>query len=297
MKKAAVIFNKKSGRTKNRPMEYGIIEQLTAIGCDVEILYTPPEGARKLAEKKAGDSDLIVAAGGDGTIGEVIGGITESGYKPLLSILPAGTVNDYARTLGIPLDLKDTVRGLSEKQRIIEADVIRYNDQYAGYLIALGDFMESFTRVKSETKNRFGSLAYLYNGIQALITMKPYDIRITMGDEEITERSLLTIVANSSSVGSFESLLPEASLDDGFLHILNITESSPAEILEIIWLTVRGRISEHKNVRYIKTGRLKIEADRLSVMDVDGDPHPFEPLDISLLKGRIRVSIPGKSMK
>src|SRR5699024_7317698 len=84
---------------------------------------------------------------------------------------------------------------------------------------------------------------------------------------------------------------------DGFLHILNITESSPAEILEIIWLTVRGRISEHKNVRYIKTGRLKIEADRLSVMDVDGDPHPFEPLDISLLKGRVRVSIPGKSMK
>src|SRR5699024_2277083 len=109
--------------------------------------------------------------------------------------------------------------------------------------------------------------------------------------------SLLTIVANSSSVGSFESLLPEASLDDGFLHILNITESSPAEILEIIWLTVRGRISEHKNVRYIKTGRLQIEADRLSVMDVDVDPPACEWHDVSLQKRRIHVSIAGKSMK
>ena len=119
MKKAAVIFNKKSGRTKDRPMEYEIIEQLGSAGYDVEILYTPPEGAKQLAKEKAEGADLIVAAGGDGTIGEVIGGITESGCKPLLSILPAGTVNDYARTLGLPLDLKDTIRDLSEKQRTI----------------------------------------------------------------------------------------------------------------------------------------------------------------------------------
>src|SRR5699024_5546169 len=292
MKKAAVIFNKKSGRTKDRPMEYEIIEQLSSAGYDVEILYTPPEGARQLAKEKASGSDLIVAAGGDGTIGEVIGGITESGCKPLLSILPAGTVNDYARTLSLPRNLKDTIRRRSEKRRTIEADVIRYNDQYAGYLVALGDFMESFTRVKSETKNRFGSIAYLHNGIRALATMKPYDVRITMADEEITGASLLTIVANASSVGSFERLLPEATLDDGNLHVLNIRESSAKEIMEIIWLALRGSITEHKNVRYIKTEWLKIEADRLSVMDVDGDPHPFVPLDISLLRGRIRVSIP-----
>ncbi|KKK32929.1 hypothetical protein WN59_12845 [Salinicoccus sediminis] len=294
MKKAAVIFNKKSGRTKDRPMEYEIIEQLGSAGYDVEILYTPPEGARQLAKEKAAGSDLIVAAGGDGTIGEVIGGITESGCKPLLSVLPAGTVNDYARTLGLPLDLNDTISALSEKQRTIEADVIRYNDQYAGYLIALGDFMESFTRVKSETKNRFGSIAYLHTGIRALVTMKPYEVRITLADEEIMEQSLLTIVANASSVGSFERLLPEASLDDGNLHVLNIRESSPKEILEIIWLALKNRITEHKNVRYLKTEWLKVEADRLSVMDVDGDPYPFEPLDISLLKGRVRVSIPEK---
>lgn len=294
MKKATVIFNKKSGKERKNRVEYQIIEQLTGIGYDVEVLYTPPEGARSLASEKAQDSDLIVSAGGDGTIGEIIGGIVESGGNPLLSILPAGTVNDYARTLGMTLDLEEAVKGLSRTQKIVEADVVNYNDKYAGYLVAVGDFMESFTRVSSETKNRYGNLAYLYKGLQALINMKTYEVNIEMDEEEILSTSLLTIIANSSSVGSFDRLIPEARLDDGFLHVLNITESNPKEILEIIYLAVRGRIAEHKNVRYARTRSLKLMTDRIKVMDVDGDGHPFEQSDIKLLPGRIKVSLPGE---
>lgn len=295
MKKAAVIFNEKSGRTKKHPVEYQIIEQLTDLGYEAKILYTPSTGARTLALQNAKECDLIVSIGGDGTIGEIIGGITESGGNPLLTILPAGTVNDYARTLGLPLDLEEAVEALSRPQKIVEADVVRYNDKYAGYLIALGDFMESFTRVRSETKNRYGTLAYLYKGIRGLMTMKPYDIKIKTTEEQITASSLATIVANASSVGSFSRLLPDAALDDGALHVLNIGESNTKDILEIIWLAMKGRIAEHKNVRYIKSRQLKITADGLEVMNVDGDTHPFEPLDIKLVPGRIRISIPEKS--
>lgn len=294
MKNAAVIFNKKSGRKKKNPVEYRIIEQLTGIGYDVEILYTPAEGARSLAAQAAKNSDLIVSAGGDGTIGEIIGGIVESGKNPSLSILPAGTVNDYARALGISLDLDEAVKGLAETQKIIEADVVKYNDAYAGYLVALGDFMESFTRVSSETKNRYGKLAYLYKGIKALMTMKTYEVKIEMDNADISSASLLTIVANASSVGSFDRLIPKARLDDGFLHVLNITESNPKEILEIIYLALRGRIAEHENVHYAKTRALKVMTEGIEVMDVDGDGHPFEPLDMKLLPGRIKISLPGE---
>lgn len=295
MKKASVIFNRKSGRKKKQPVEYRIIDQLTRIGYDVDILYTESDGGKSLARRIAPKSDRIVAVGGDGTVGAVIGGIIESGAAPELSILPAGTVNDYARTLGIPLDLEEAVQTLSKPQRIIEADVVKYNDAYAAYLIALGDFMESFTRVRSETKNRYGTLAYLYKGIRGLMSMKPYDIKIETEEEQITASSLATIVANASSVGSFSRLLPDAALDDGALHVLNIKDSNTKDILEIIWLAMKGRIAEHKNVRYIKSRQLKITADRLEVMNVDGDAHPFGPLGIKLVPGRIRISIPEKS--
>lgn len=295
MKKAVVILNKKSGRKKKHPVEYQIIEQLTGLGYEAEILYTPSTGARTLALQNAKECDLIVSVGGDGTIGEIIGGITESGGNPLLTILPAGTVNDYARTLGLPLDFEEAVEALSRPQKIVEADAVEYNGKYAGYLIALGDFMESFTRVRSETKNRYGTLAYLYKGIRGLMTMKPYDIKIETEEEQITASSLATIVANASSVGSFSRLLPDAALDDGALHVLNIKDSNTKDILEIIWLAMKGRIAEHKNVRYIKSRQLKITADRLEVMNVDGDAHPFGPLGIKLVPGRIRISIPEKS--
>ncbi|WP_411842527.1 diacylglycerol/lipid kinase family protein [Salinicoccus sp. HZC-1] len=292
MKKASVIFNRKSGRKKKYPVEYRIIDQLTRTGYDVEILYTESDGGKSLARRIAPKSDRIVAVGGDGTIGEVIGGIVESGAAPELSILPAGTVNDYARTLGISLNLEGAVKNLSKPQRIIEADVVKYNDVHAAYLIALGDFMESFTQVTSSRKNRYGTLAYLRAGLQALLTMKTYNVKIETGNEEITASSLLTIVANASSVGSFSKLLPKAKLDDHRLHILNVEASNPKEIIEIIALALRGRIAEHKRVRYIQARQVKINTDRLEVMDVDGDSYPFEPLDIELLPARIRLSIP-----
>lgn len=295
MKKASVIFNKKSGKKRKYPAEYNIIEQLTRIGYDVEILYTPSTGARLIAAEAARYSDLIVASGGDGTIGEVIGGIAESGGNPLLSILPAGTVNDYARALGIPLNLQEAVESLSSPQEIIEADVVAYNDRHAGYLIALGDFMESFTKVASESKKQYGKLAYLNKGIRALAKMKPYEIRIKHDGGEISATTLATIVSSAPSVGSFNSLIPQAELDDGLLHVLNIAESNPKEILEIIYLAARGRITEHKNIRYIRSSHLEIVTDRLEMMNIDGDAFPFEPLDVRLIPGRVRISRPKKS--
>ncbi|MHC0551842.1 diacylglycerol/lipid kinase family protein [Salinicoccus sp. CNSTN-B1] len=120
------------------------------------------------------------------------------------------------------------------------------NDRHIAYLIALGDFMESFTRVGSTAKNRFGIFAYLYAGLRALVTMKTYRVKIETESEKVMSDSILTIVANTSSVGSFEKLLPHASIDDRHLHILNITPSNPKAIIEIIIAAFRGRLLSTK---------------------------------------------------
>ncbi|MFC3418748.1 diacylglycerol/lipid kinase family protein [Salinicoccus hispanicus] len=292
MKTAAVIINKKSGKKKKPPIEYGVLRNLHSQGYDVKLLYTDGSDAKDLAKEVSDYADLIVSAGGDGTLGEIIDGMVECGSDSTLSILPAGTVNDYARALGLPLDMSEAIDSLSAPQKEIEADVIRFNDRHAAYLIALGDFMESFTKVSSKVKNRFGILAYMYAGLRALFTMKEYRVRIDTAEEKVMEDSILTIVSNTSSVGSFASLLPNARIDDHYLHILNIAPSGPREIVEIIIAALRGTIAEHKNVHYMRTRKLTLDTDRLEVMDVDGDAQPFESMDIELIPACVRINVP-----
>ncbi|GAA3721045.1 diacylglycerol kinase family lipid kinase [Salinicoccus jeotgali] len=291
MKKAAVIINRNSGKKKKPPIEYRVLDALNSQGYKVDIHYTDGSDAKEIA-MAASDVDLIVSAGGDGTIGEIIDGMVESGSDAPLSILPAGTVNDYTRALGLPLDMDTAINNLKSPQKTIEADVMKGNDRHIAYLIALGDFMESFTRVGSTAKNRFGIFAYLYAGLRALVTMKTYRVKIETESEKVMSDSILTIVANTSSVGSFEKLLPHASIDDRHLHILNITPSNPKAIIEIIIAAFRGTIAEHENVHYMKAETLHLDTDRLETMDIDGDPHEFEAMDIRLLQGCLRVNVP-----
>ncbi|TVT27803.1 diacylglycerol kinase family lipid kinase [Salinicoccus cyprini] len=292
MKQAAVIINKKSGKKKKPPIEYGVLRNLHAQGYDVKLLYTDGSDAKDLAKEVSDYADLIVSAGGDGTLGEIIDGMVECGSCSSLSILPAGTVNDYVRALGLPLDMNEAIENLSSPQKEMDIDVIRFNDRHAAYLIALGDFMESFTKVSSKVKNRFGIFAYLYAGLRALFTMKKYRVEIDTAEEKVMEDSILTIVSNTSSVGSFARLLPEARVDDHHLHILNITPSGPMEIVEIIIAALRGTIARHKNVHYMRTQKLTLDTDRLEVMDIDGDAQPFESMNIELVPACIRINVP-----
>ncbi|GAB3058697.1 diacylglycerol/lipid kinase family protein [Salinicoccus sesuvii] len=294
MKTAAVIINKSSGKKKKPPIEYGVLSNLHAQGYDVKLLYTDGSDAKELAKEVSDYADLIVSAGGDGTIGEIIDGMVECGSDSVLSILPAGTVNDYVRALGLPLDMNAAIESLSGPQKEIKADVIKFNDRHAAYLIALGDFMESFTKVSSKVKNRFGILAYLYAGLRALLTMKKYRVKIEAPEETVMSDSILTIVANTSSVGSFTRLLHEARVNDHHLHVLNIAPSNPKEIVQIVLGALRGNIADHKNVQYIRTKKLTLDTDRLQVMDIDGDADTFTAMDIEIVPGCIKLNVPEK---
>ncbi|MHC0551841.1 diacylglycerol/lipid kinase family protein [Salinicoccus sp. CNSTN-B1] len=117
MKKAAVIINRNSGKKKKPPIEYRVLDALNSQGYKVDIHYTDGSDAKEIA-MAASDVDLIVSAGGDGTIGEIIDGMVESGSDAPLSILPAGTVNDYTRALGLPLDMDTAINNLKSPRRL-----------------------------------------------------------------------------------------------------------------------------------------------------------------------------------
>ena len=131
MKKALAIINKKAGQRRNGSLEEQLIRQLNAQNFEVMIKYTPEDGAEGLTRRYARGKDLIIIAGGDGTIGEVIKGMCLEELQIPIGIIPTGTVNDLARVHKIPLDAKKAI-GRIDAENTYSSDTIKMNATYAG---------------------------------------------------------------------------------------------------------------------------------------------------------------------
>lgn len=290
MKKALAIINKKAGQRRNRSLEEQLIHKLNAQNFEVMIKYTPEDGAEGLTRHYAHGKDMIIIAGGDGTIGEVIKGLCLEGLQLPLGIIPTGTVNDFARVHKIPLDTSKAISRL-DAENTYSSDTIKMNDTYAGYLFALGSFMTAFANVGSGTKSKIGRFAYLFAGINMLLQLKKYKVKIKAdADNDTFEAdSYLTIVTTMSSVGSVTRLIENAEADDGLLHIINIKPVSLIEAVHIIFLAVTGKIASHPKVTYLTSEKVEVTAIGLKDMNVDGDLHDYIDSELTVMKNRITL--------
>lgn len=288
MKKALAIINKKAGQQRNGSLEEELIHHLIDQNYEVMIKHTPESGAEGLTRKYAHGKDLIVIAGGDGTIGEVIKGLGLEGLHIPMGIIPTGTVNDFACVYKIPLDVSKAIRRLNDDNKI-SSDTIKLNDTYAGYLFALGSFMTAFAKVGSGMKSRIGRLSYLFAGINMLFKLKRYKVKIKTENENFETDSHLTIVTTMSSVGSIVRLIENAEPDDGLLHILNIEPVNLFEAVHIIFLALTGKIANHPKVRYLTSEKAEVTAIGLKNMNIDGDLHDYTDVELAVMKGRITL--------
>src|SRR5699024_8621084 len=190
---------------------------------------------------------LPIFAGGDGTIGEVIKGLNLENLQIPIAVIPTGTVNDVARVHGIPLKISNAIAQLNT-DKTISADTIKVNETYASYLVAFGSFMTAFTKVGSGIKSKIGRFAYLVAGVNMLLNLKEYKVKIKADGEDFETFSVLTLVSTMPSVGSLTQLIKDAEPDDGLLHIINIKPVNFLEALNIIFLSVTGKIANHPKV-------------------------------------------------
>jgi len=171
------------------------------------------ELARQAAEEGA---SLVVAAGGDGTCGEVANGIV--GMPARLGILPLGTGNDFARCAGISENLQTAVENLfTGKPRRVDLGWV--NGRYFLNIAGCGFDAAVAERVNRGFRFVSGTAAYIAAVVHTLITFKPPHMRITMDDEEVYLRALLCTVANTQSYGGGMRIAPYAQIDDGLLDV------------------------------------------------------------------------------
>lgn len=293
MKRARIIYNPTAGRETIRRELPMVMEKLENAGYETSAHATTGDGDAMRAAEMAVERqfDLVVAAGGDGTINEVVQGIAEKDNRPKLGIIPTGTTNDFARALQMPRDIKGAAEVIAEGKSM-PLDIGKVNDQYFINIAGGGKLTELTYDVPIKLKTVLGQLAYYVKGIEMLPSLKPVRTTIEFDDELVEEDIMLFLVSNTNSVGGFEKLAPSARINDGYFDLLILKKVNLAEFISIATAALRGAHLDNENVIYKKAKRIKVLPQDKMLLNIDGEYGGELPGEIVNLKQHIEFIVP-----
>jgi len=246
-------------------------------------------GLCRAAVKKG--ADLVVCAGGDGTLVSVANGLVHS--KVPLGILPLGTGNDLARILGIPLKLDDALNVLSGDHTVLEMDALKVDDCYYFSNVSVGITPEMMKDTDSKQKKRFGRLAYLWTMFKQsrIFQMRHYNLIID--DQKQRVNAVEIMVSNTTLLEAPPNLFGSLdTLNDGKLEIYLVKAKTWQHYLELAWDLIR-RQPASKLAHMEAQHSIRIEAVKHSqLVQADGEVIGHTPVDIKLERSALRVIMP-----
>ncbi|WP_277294852.1 diacylglycerol kinase family lipid kinase [Streptococcus hyointestinalis] len=291
--KARLIYNPTSGQELMKRHVGEVLDILEGFGYESSAFQTTPEknSARNEAERaaKAG-FDLVIAAGGDGTINEVVNGIAPLKHRPKMAIIPTGTTNDFARALKIPRGNPVPAAKVIGKNQMVKMDIGRArNDTYFINIAAAGSLTELTYSVPSQLKTTFGYLAYLAKGAELLPQVSKVPVKITHDEGVFDGEASMIFAAITNSVGGFEQIAPDAKLDDGLFTLIIVKTANLLHLLSLIRLLLSGKHIYDKRIEYIKTSKIVIEpqSDKRMMINLDGEYGGDAPITLTNLKNHI----------
>lgn len=290
-KKARVIYNPKAGYEMIQDNLADILITLENAGYETSAHATKSSGdAIKEAERvsKAG-FDLVVAAGGDGTINEVVTGIASYEFRPKLAVLPFGTSNDFARANGIT-SISEGLKVIQEGKTKL-TDVGKMNDKYFIHIAGGGAFTELAYEVPSKMKAIIGQLAYYIKGIEKIPNLKPNLIQFDVNGTKFEKEVMIFLVANSNMVGVFDKLAPRGKFDDGKFDVFYVEKCNLVEMSKILGMLIRGEHFNHPKVAYFQTNHIKVTSDEDILINLDGELGGKAPAEFSILEKHIEVFV------
>ncbi len=289
----SLIANEKagwgSGRRKIREVT-AFLDRRELPACVSTTQY--PGHARELAATTAAQgTDTVIVLGGDGTVNEVISGLLASDQSraPCLAIIPAGSSNDFSKSLGIPQRLPEAceviVRGT-----VREVDVGQAGPHYFCSASCLGYFAEVAARSLAMTKLR-GSLRYVVPAFGVIRNMtEGWEMTVQAEGRVWHGRYAVLLVGNAPRFGGL-TMLPGARPDDGRLDCLLIEMAGKWEALQLIPLAYRRALERHRKATRFQAASLSVALARPTQVCNDGEmvPNVFESLEYRVLPRKLRV--------
>ncbi|PLT33318.1 diacylglycerol kinase [Bacillus sp. V5-8f] len=272
MKRARLIYNPTSGREAIKKHLPEVLEKLEIAGYEASCHATTGEGDATRAARIAIERgyDIVIAAGGDGTIYEVVNGLADAEKRPKLGIIPVGTTNDFARAIHVPRSV-ETAIDIIAAGHTMPIDIGKMNDKYFINIAGGGRLTELTYEVPSKLKTMLGQLAYYLKGMEMLPSIRATEVSIEYDGKLFEGEIMLFLVANTNSVGGFEKLAPDASLNDGMFTMLILKKTNLADFIRIAGLAIRGEHINDRNVIYEKANRIKVTSKEKMQLNLDGE--------------------------
>lgn len=269
MTKARLIINPISGTRSKAGLDRMVIDALGPLGWEVETAYTKGHGdATRLAlsaiEKGC---ETVLAAGGDGTINETAAALCGTGV--VLGILPCGSGNGLARHLGIPVDLKGSLKVIIE-DHAMDIDYATVNDKKFFCTCGVGfdaAVSEAFARKKTR-----GKLTYIQSTFQTYANYEPEHYTIIANGKTLTEKAFLVAVCNASQYGNNAYIAPSASINDGLLDVTIIHAGNALSTALVGVDMLTGMIERNMLIQTFRTDNIIIEREHRGPSHVDGEP-------------------------
>ncbi|MDR1764984.1 MAG: YegS/Rv2252/BmrU family lipid kinase [Lachnospiraceae bacterium] len=241
MKKLLLLINPRAGKSQIRGQLLDVLDVFVKDGYEVSVVTTQKrKDATRLARIYGRRMAVIVCAGGDGTLHETVCGLMRLVDRPLLGYIPAGSTNDFARSLNIPAGSAKS--GIKAAARIVSGtptpiDVGRVNgSEHFVYIAAFGAFTELSWQTPQAAKNVLGHQAYMLEWVLGSKSLKSYPMKVASDEVQLEGDFMFGMVTNTLSVGGFRGLVSrDVALGDGYFEVLLIrTPKSPLDWSGII---------------------------------------------------------------
>ena len=291
MKKMLFVMNPYAGTRKANRYLADILSVFNRAGYQVEVYMTAGQGdGEKTVLCRAKDQDLVVCCGGDGTFNETVSGVLKSGCDVPVGYIPAGSTNDFAKTLG----LNDTL--LRAANRAVtgspeNVDVGKFGERYFTYVASFGAFTRASYATPQNIKNALGHTAYLLEGISELSQIKKVHIKMELDGETVEDDFLFGAICNSTSVGGILTLDPrQVDMADGKFEVLLVRAPRDlSEIAECIQAVQKQKYN-CKMITFRSTSTVKITAPEDMPWTLDGEREDGRSaIEVSNLHHAIRI--------
>lgn len=299
---AQIIFNPMAGRFPSQTLVERAAEVFQKQGWDINLVRSASQDqfTRKIREAVDNDLDVVLVAGGDGSINKAASELL--GKRTALGVLPAGTANVWAQEVGLPVLSWTNLNALEKSARMLVNGVIRTVDVglcggtpfllWAG--IGLDGFIVHHLEPRSKLEKQFAELQYAANLAWYASRWEGMELEIWADGECIKGTYVLALVSNIGLyAGGYAQVSPGARIDDGVMELWLFSGDSLAEIVQHVWAVISGTHQKSTKVKGVQCREINISSSAELYLQVDGDPLPAgEEVQIAIQPESLRVLIP-----
>lgn len=272
-KRIFFVYNPKAGKAKIKDYLMDILNVFAEAGYQVTVCPTRSFGDAKNAVKEIEKDtyDLVVCCGGDGTLDDVVTGMLQREERLSIGYIPAGSTNDFARSLGISNNMIEAAQTIVEGAPF-SCDAGTFNEDGFVYVAAFGAFTEVTYATDQHLKNAIGHMAYLLEGAKSLSSLTSYKMRIEANGKAAEGNFIFGMVTNSTSVGGFQKLTgPDVDLSDGEFEVTLVRRPKTIKELNDILVALVTRKMDASCIRTFKAKSIRFISEEEVRWTLDGE--------------------------